>query len=405
MNILKNSTPFFLGFLFSIVLLPSCSNSTSMMDKKQCIILTVERGKVIDPIKTSGVVEPESEVLIRCNYPSTIKKIIKEPGSNVQAGDLIMVLDDQQIKNEIDNIKDQLSLKRNSLEKNNLAETSTKIDLKYNEDVKKLNITSLKSQLSDEMQLIEVGGISPAKIEKTKQEIALAEKELLTLKEKNSIRVKQLKAEVEGLLLGIQIQEKELNDKLIGLEQMNVKAHSSGIVLAIGNKPGEKVSKDQVLVRISDLSSFKISGSIEEKMADFVKTGTQIYAVFEDTKLNGHIGIVSPIVENGKIQFNVHLEESSHPKLIPHQNIELWIAKNYKENALRIKNAPQFNKGKPEYLYVYKDGKAIKNRVTTGFVSSDYIEIIEGVKEGDLIIVPLSGYHQSKYADNVTVNE
>ena len=83
---------------------------------------------------------------------------------------------------------------------------------------------------------MEVGGISPAKIEKTKQEIALAEKELLTLKEKNNIRIKQLKAEEEGLLLGIQIQEKELNERLTGLDQMSVKSPSAGIVLAIGNK-------------------------------------------------------------------------------------------------------------------------------------------------------------------------
>ncbi len=405
MNIKENSTQFFWCLICALYFFSSCANSTGIVDKSKCVVLTVERGKVINPIKASGVVEPESEVLIRCTYPSTIKKIIREPGSSVQRGDLILVLDDQQIKMDIDNIKDQLALKKNSLEKNILSETSTKIDLKYNEEVKKLNITSLKSQLSAEEQLIEVGGISPAKIEKTKQELALAEKELLTLKEKNTIRLKQLRAEEEGLLLGIQIQEKDLNEKLTALDLMNVRSQSSGIVLAIGNKPGEKVNKDQVLVRISDLSSFKISGSIEEKMAEFVKTGTPIYAVFEETKLYGHIGIVSPIIEDGKIQFNVHLEESSNPKLIPHQNIELWIAKNYKDNALRIKNIPQFEKGKPDYLYLYKDGKAIKNRISIGYVSPDYIEINEGVNEGDQIIVPLSGYPQFKNLDEITINE
>lgn len=381
----------------------SCSNGPGVIDKNQCVILSVERGKVIDPIKSSGIVEPESEVLIRCTYPSTVKKIVKEPGSSVQAGDLIMILDDQQIKDDIDNIKDQLAIKKNSLEKNNLAETSTKIDLKYSEDVKKIQITSLKSQLSDEEQLVEVGGISPAKIEKTKQEISLAEKELITLKEKNSIKLKQLKAEEEGLLLGIEIQEKEMNEKLAALEQMNVRSRSAGIVLSIGNKPGEKVNKDQVLVRISDLTSFKISGSVEEKMADYIKTGTPIYAIFEDSRLFGHIGIVSPIVENGKIKFNVHLDESSHSKLIPQQNIELWIARKFKDNALRIKNIPQFEKGKPEYLYVYKDGLAIKSRISIGYISPDYIEIQDGVKEGDQIIVPLSGYHQFKNSSEVTV--
>ncbi len=405
MKVKRKSAQFVWGLLCLTTSLSSCSNSPNTIEKNQCVILTVEKGRVINPLKASGVVEPESEVLVRCNYPSTIKKIIKEPGSSVQPGDLILVLEDQQIKTDIENIRDQLALKKNSLEKNNLAESSTKIDLKYNEEVKRLNITSLKSQLSDEQQLLEVGGISPAKIEKTKQEIALAEKELLTLKEKNGIRIKQLKAEEEGLLLGIEIQEKELNEKIAGLEQMNVKSPSSGIVLAISNKSGEKVSRDQVLVRISDLSSFKIAGSIEEKLADFVKTGTQIYAILEDTKLYGHIGIVSPIVENGKIQFNIHLEESSHPKLIPHQNIEIWIAKNFKENALRIKNIPQFDKGKPEFLFVYKDGKALKNRIATGYTNTDYIEVTEGVKEGDQIIVPLAGYHQLKNSEEITVKE
>lgn len=399
----ENSIPYFGGLLLALSFMISCSNNPGVIEKNQCVILSIDRGQVIDPIKSSGIVEPESEVLIRCNYPSTVKKIMKEPGSSVQDGDLIMVLDDLQIKDDIDNIKDQLAIKKNSLEKNNLAETSTKIDLKYSEEVKKIQITSLKSQLSDEEQLVEVGGISPAKIEKTKQEIALAEKELITLKEKNGIKLKQLKAEEEGLLLGIEIQEKELNEKMAALEQMNVKSRSSGIVLSIGNKPGERVNKDQVLVRISDLSSFKISGSVEEKMADFVKTGTPIYALFEDSRLFGHIGIVSPIIENGKIKFNVHLDESSHPKLIPQQNIELWIARKLKDNALRIRNIPQFEKGKPEYLYVFKDGLAIKSRISIGVVSPDYIEIQDGVKEGDQIIVPLSGYHQFKNSNEVTV--
>lgn len=405
MNTKENSVPRPWGLLFAFALLFSCSSNPDVLDKNQCVILVVERGAVLDPIKTSGIVEPENEVLIRCSYPSTVKKIIKEPGSSVQSGDLIMVLDDQQLRNEIENIQDQLAIKRNSLEKNNLAETSTKIDMKYSEEVKKLNITSLKSQLSAEEQLVEVGGISPAKIEKTKQEIALAEKDLLTLKEKNSIRLKQLRAEEEGLLLGISIQEKELKDKQEALDRMNVRSQSSGIVLSIGNKPGEKVSKDQVLARISDLSSFKIWGSVEEKMADYVKTGTQIYAFFEDSRLFGHIGIVSPVVENGKINFNVHLEDDSHPKLIPQQKIELWIAKKYKDNALRIKMIPQFEKGSPDYLYVYKDGSAIRHKISTGYVSPDYIEIHDGVQEGDQIIVPLSGYSKFKNSNEITVKE
>jgi hypothetical protein len=52
---------------------------------------------------------------------------------------------------------------------------------------------------------------------------------------------------------------------------------------------------------------------------------------------------------------------------------------------------------------VYKDGLAIKTRISSGFISPDYIEIQDGVKEGDQIIVPLSGYHLFKNSNEVTV--
>jgi HlyD family secretion protein len=390
--------------IYSFLLINSCSFSTKTVALDQCTVLQVEKGMVIDPVDASGIVEPGSEAILRCPYPSIIKQIVREPGSRVEKGDLILLLDDQPIRDEIEKLNDQLEIKHNSLEKNNLAETSTKIDLKYNEEVKKLNITSLKSQLSDEEQLLEVGGISPAKIEKTKQEIALAEKELVMLKEKNSIRTKQLKAEDEGLLLGIEIQEKELKEKLEILSQMKVLAPSSGIVLAIGNKVNEKVNKDQMLVRMSDLSTFKISGFIDEKMADYIKTGTTAYALVDNDKLPGHIGNVSPVVENGKIQFNVYLDQNNHPKLIPNQNIALMVAKEQKYNSLRIKNIPEFGKEKIEVLYLYKNGKAIRQQVKTGFISPEFIEIISGVNGGDQIIVPKSGISKFKNFNEVVIN-
>ena len=76
---------------------------------------------------------------------------------------------------------------------------ATKVDLDYNVQVKNLRIASLKSELADQEQLLEVGGISPARFEKTRQELELAEKDLFMLKEKNSIRLEQLEADEEGL--------------------------------------------------------------------------------------------------------------------------------------------------------------------------------------------------------------
>ena len=179
-----------------VVFVPFPTDSSKNQDIQ---ISQVEIGKIVRSFAGEGIVVPQSEVIVLSPASSIIKEILKEVGSHVEADEPIIILDPSPIQTEIDNIQDQLEVKENSLRKNHLNARSTKVDLDYNVQVKNLRIASLKSELADQEQLLEVGGISPAKFEKTKQELELAEQDLLMLKEKNAIKLEQLEADEEGL--------------------------------------------------------------------------------------------------------------------------------------------------------------------------------------------------------------
>lgn len=349
--------------------------------------VTVDRGDVVSTTQATGIIESENEVILLSPAASIIKSILKEPGSHVQGGDIILQLQTETVLDDIEKLRDQMEVKRNNLEKNQLNAQSTKLDLDYNEEVKRLKVISLKAQLSDQEQLLEVGGISPARVEETKQEITLAEKDLAMLIEKNSIRLKQLKADDIGLLLQIRMDEKVLQEKQVLLTKMSVRAPSAGIILNLSGSVGEKVAADKTLVRMSDLSSFKLTGSVNEQLASQLKTGSLVYVIIEDEKLEGLIGNITPIVENNKIQFNVHLEESSHPKLIANQNVQIQIFNNKKENALRIRKLPEFENGKTHKVFVVEGDEAVKKDVVLGIIGDEYCEILSGLKEGDVVIL------------------
>ena len=346
----------------------------------------VERGKVVSTTKATGVVESENEVLVLSPATSIIQKILKEPGDYVKQGEIIVQLNPESVQGSIERMKDQLDVRKNNLEKTRLNAQSAKLDLDYNEEVKKLKITSLKSQLADQNQLLEVGGISPARVEQTKQEITLAEKDMNMLVQKNSIRLKQLAADEKGLQLQIRIDEKALENNIELLSKMNVRAPSSGIILNITGHVGQKINADATLVRMSDLTSFKLLGSIEEQLASHVKTGTQVFVTLDDENLQGQIGNITPMVENNKVQFNVHLKQSSHPKLIANQNVQIQIINNEKESVLRIKKLPEFDKGKIQKVFVVEGDKAVKKEITLGIVGNEYCEVLSGLNEGDVVI-------------------
>jgi HlyD family secretion protein len=373
----------FLFILFRITGIPHFL--TSAPENYQTSI--VDKGQVFIPLDATGTVEPENEIILISPLTSIIRKIRKEPGTQVTKGDVIIELDPEPTRNEIEQILDQLKVKSNSLERSKQEGQMARIDLDYNVEVKKLKITSIKAQLADETQLLSVGGISSAKIDETKQNLVLAEKDLDVVEKKNDIRIKQMKTEEAGLNLQIEIQKKQLAEKMALLSKLDIKAPSDGIILSISGKEGEKVGNDKMLITMSDLTTFKIKGLIDEKYSDYIKTGNPVFVFLEYDKLNGAIGNITPTVADNKIQFNVHLDRNSNSKLIPNQTVKLTVLKSIKDDVLRISSSKDFKANSEQTVYILDSGKMVPRNVVFGMKGSDYQEVISGLKIGDKVVI------------------
>ncbi len=381
----KINTSFTL-LLFLILFFGACTQKQSTLIKGDFTTAIVERGLVENYELTEGVVQPANEVLLLSPSSSIIQQIVKKSGQKVKQGDVIVRLNTADIKNKIDHITDQIEVKQNNLEKTLLNARSTRADLAYNVEVKKLKIASIKSMLADQEQLLEVGGISQAKFEKSKQELVLAEKDLQLAKQKNAIKLQQLKAEEKGLLLQIEMQEKDKANQIALLERMTVKAPSDGIILNIHGKEGEKIQGDKLLVSMSDLTRFEIRASIDDKFKRLIKTGRRAYVMIDKDRLEGRIGIVRPTLEDGKVVFTVGLTESKHSSLAPNLRVGLQIVKRSRKDVLRIANGPAFNKQNQQYTFVIDKDSAIREKILVGLVTDEYIELKEGIEEGSELV-------------------
>ena len=350
-------------------------------------ISTVEMGQVLSTIPAEGTVEPESEVLILSPASSIIQRILKDVGSKVELGEAIIILDPTPVQQEIEHIEDQLEVKRNSLRKNQLNARSIRVDLDYNVEVRKLKIASIKSELADQEQLLEVGGISPAKYEKTKQELVLAEKDLETLTARNSIRLQQLETEDEGLRLQIAIQEKTLEQQKELLKNMIIRAPSAGIILSLDGQQGEKVNKDKLLITMSNLSNFKILATADDDYSEHIRTGSQVLVDLADEALNGQIGTVSPAIKNKKVEFDVYLEQSNHWKLRPNMTLPIRVIVGRADSVMRVPYSPSLARTSDFDIYKVEGDVAVKRRIRTGLVGDSYLEIRSGVIPGDQLII------------------
>lgn len=367
-----------------VVFVPFNSDSSQNQELQ---VTEVDVGNVIISFRGEGIVEPQSEVIILSPASSIIKEILKEVGSHVEKNEPVIILDPAPIQSEVENIQDQLEVKQNSLRKIRLNARSSKVDLDYNVQVKNLKIASLKSDLADQEQLLEVGGISPAKFEKTRQELELAEKDLVMSKEKNSIKLQQLEADEEGLRLQIAMQEKVLAAKEEALSKMIIRAPSAGIILSIRGKVGEKVNSDKLLIEMSDLTNFKIRGTVDDDYSEHLKTGIKVYVGIDNQRLVGVVGTVNPVIRDRKIDFDVNLRESNHFKLRPNLTVNLEIVQQERDSVLRIPNGPVIGRGREHQVYVLTGGVPVVRDIRTGLRTEAYVEIVEGLNEGDRVVL------------------
>jgi HlyD family secretion protein len=366
---------------------------------KGLLFSVTDSGRVTSGLMTTGVVEPLSEVLILSPAQSIISKIYRTAGSSVRTGEVILRLDASSVNETIERIESQIEVQKNNLEKNRLSSKSTRVDLDYSTELKKLRIASLKAELADQEQLLEVGGISPASIDKTRQELVIAEKDLQMTREKNSIRLKQLQADENGMLLEIKIREKDLENAKLLLEKMTVRAPSSGIILDVLGKEGERVGMSQTLLRMSDLSQYKITASLDEKYSSFVKTGGMAYTLNGNSSIEGKIGNIRPEVRDNKTVFDVHLSPDSHKHFKPNQNVNLLIVLQMTDTVLRVKKGPAFQNN-TEYAYVVRSGKAVRVPVKTGIIGEEFVEIVSGLDPGERVVISdVSSFKQAAEVD------
>lgn len=345
----------------------------------------VTMGNVFKVIEAHGETAAENEVLILCPAGGIVENVLRLPGNKVSTGEVILTLETSELQQKLSDAQDQLELLNNNLYKLDLSSRTTRIDLEHDIEVRKLRIASLKAELSDQEELLDVGGISQAKIDKTKQEIVLAEKEFDRSTQKHKLKLQQLKAEREGLLLEIAMKEKEGEQSAELINKMIIKSPGTGIILEVKARKGENKQKNELLVRISEETRVKIKGEIDGKFSSNIRNGGKVFVDLDTNRLHGVIGNIQPELTNDNIQFDVFLENPNNDDLKVNQKVTLFIVNEERENVLRVKKGNYFQTNR-SICYVIEEDVVVKRTIKSGLKGLDYIEINSGLEIGEEVI-------------------
>ena len=369
----------------------------SSIKKADVTVAVVETGNIENTLTASGEVFPEFEAVITSPINASIKDVSLNAGAAVKTGESIMTLDKESTEAAYQQLKFQLEAKRNSIQKLRLELDKSFFDLKSNNDIKQLRINSLAASVEDAKRLHKAGGGTREAIEQAELnlKVAMLEKKQL----ENEIRSKQqtMKVEMRESELQAAIQQNLLRELEHKLHQANVLATRPGVVTWVNKNIGSTVREGESLVRIADLGSFKVTGTISDTYLGQLNTGMRAMIRINDSTLGGELVNVHPSISNGIVSFDIQLDERNSKLLRPNMKVEIFLVTATQQKVMRVANGPAFKGASVQDVFVVKDNKAERRTVNIGMSNFDFVELKNNVRPGEMIITSdMSNYRNVK---------
>lgn len=287
----------------------------------------VGTGEISEHVLYSATVEAEETIDIYAQASGLVRRILVEEGAKVSEGQVLVELVDD--------------------------------ELKLDEAEARLAYQKMESQL--------------------KRKAELFNRELLA------------KEEYEDLRMSVEQSKIRWERAKLALAHAHVRAPVDGVIAKRLVKIGDRVGQSAKLYEMVNLSRLIAHVHVPGQGMQNLTLGQRAMVTTDflpDTKFQGRILRISPVVDPGSGTFKVTLElDASDRRLRPGMFVNAHIVTATHTDAVLVpKRAVVYDDGMP-HVFVVADSTAQKVRFDVGFDDTEHVEVVSGIAKGDLIVV------------------
>jgi membrane fusion protein (multidrug efflux system) len=199
------------------------------------------------------------------------------------------------------------------------------------------------------------------------------------------------KEEYEQFELGLEQERITWERALLAMENATVRAPADGVVSERIVKLGDRISAANKLMVLIDLRRLiaRVHVSVKEILRLRVGQQARLSAdLYPNTVFDAEVIRISPVVNPASGTFKVTLRlKDSDGRIRPGMFVTAHVVTEVRSAALLIsKKAVVYEDGEP-HAFVVRDSTAQKVALTVGFQDIDHLQVMDGLKGGDPVVV------------------
>jgi HlyD family secretion protein len=351
----------------------------------------VKRGDMLRQVRGLGSLIPSPEFIrqIPAETDATVVRILKLPGSEVKPDTVLLEMNNPQLEQETVDAKLQLKAAEVAYQSLRVTLQSELMNQKAGAATVSSDYTQAKMQADIDKALFDLGVISGLAYNNSKSKAD----ELTT---RNNIENERLDINAKAIVTQLAEQQAKVDQmraladlKQKQLDELKVRAGIQGVLTELPLQVGQHVTPGTELAKVVQPNHLIAELKVPETQARDVQTGQPALVDTHNGTVDGTVMRVDPAVQNGTVTVDVKLTGETPRGARPDLSVDGTIDLEKLDNVLYV-GRPAFGQ-EDSTITLFKldpDAKgAVRVPVKVGRASVNSIQVIEGLHEGDTVIL------------------
>jgi HlyD family secretion protein len=361
---------------------PSVEKSTLWTD-------AVKRGPMLRQVRGLGTLVPEEILWVPAVNEGRVDKILLRPGAQVREKTILMVLSNPELELAAEDLKWQVKAAEANMKDLRVKLETAKLDLRA--AVARVESEFVQAKLKSERdEALGKEGLTPdltIKLSRAASEEAGKRLEI----DKKRLEISATSAEAQMAAQQVQIEKLRAayDLKKEQVANLRIRAGAAGVLQQVPVEVGQRIAAGAILAKVAQPERLKAEIKIPETLAKDVMIGQVAQVDTHNGYIAGRVARIDPAAVNGNVTVDIRLEGKLPAGARPELSVDGIVELERLTDVLYVQR-PVF--GQPNSLIglfrVTPDGKeANRVQVRIGRVSVQTVEILDGLKIGDQVVL------------------
>ncbi len=376
-------------------------SASASVSSSRLAFATVERGLFVRDIAAEGKVVAAVSPTMYATYGGAVTLQV-HAGDTVKKGQVLAVVDSPELHNKLAQEQSKGDAMQVDYLQAQVDARSKRSELQKALDNAQIDEKSAETNLDREQKASAAGAATGVEVDQAKDALEKARITLAHAKSDIGISGDSLKFNIQAKKLAHENQMLVVQDLQRQVENLNVKSPVDGQVGQLFIAERATVAKDAQLLSVIDLSALQVEMQVPESFARDLGIGMSGEISGNGNIWKGLVSAISPEVVNGEVSARLRFAGETPKQLRQNQRLSVRVLLDKRDNVLTVQRGSFVDESGGSYAYVVRDGIATKTPIRVGTSSIDKVEILDGLKEGDRIVI--SGTDSFKNAARVAIS-